>query len=60
MSGIHGHVSRMLSPGSSGLKSRRETALKNIKKHLKTHKDTEVSEIEKHKKEMSILEERII
>jgi hypothetical protein len=56
---MSGHVKRRLSPGSSALNSRRQTAFKNIEKHLKSHDQLDVSEIEKHKKEMDILKERL-
>lgn len=55
-----GHVKRRLSPGSSALNSRRQTAFKNIEKHLKKHEATNVSGIEKHKKEMDILKQRLV
>ena len=51
-------VKRKLSPGSAAIKRRRETALKNIEKHLKKEKHDE-SSVEKHNKEAEILKERL-
>jgi len=57
-----GSVKCRVKPGKIALKSRQETALKNIKKHLTVaHKnaDAEDALIKKHRSEIEILEERI-